>query len=198
MNTFLKSIQTRRSIYDISNTSTLSDEQLRELIETATKHVPSAFNSQTGRVILLTGVSHAKLWELTLNALRAVVPAEKFQPTQKKIASFSAGYGTILYFEEQDTITALQTKFPTYADNFPIWSQQSSGMLQFAIWTALELGGLGVSLQHYNPLIDVSVAEAFDVPASWKLIAQMPFGNPCAPAEEKTFLPISERVRVLA
>lgn len=198
MNTFLKGIQNRRSIYDISNASALSDEALRELIETAVTHVPSAFNAQTSRVLLLTGASHKKLWDMTLNALKAVVPEEKFQPTQEKIASFGAGYGTILYFEEQDTIQSLQQQFSLYADNFPVWSQQSSGMLQFTIWTALELEGLGASLQHYNPLIDTLVAEAFEVPANWKLIAQMPFGKPGAPAGEKTFLSIEERVRVLA
>lgn len=198
MNTFLKSIQTRRSIYDISGTSPLTDAQLRELVETAVNHVPSAFNSQTSRVILLTGESHKKLWNITLNTLKAIVPPANFQPTSDKLASFAAGYGTILYFEEQDTIKALQTQFPTYADNFPIWSQQSAGMLQLAVWTALELEGLGASLQHYSPLIDAATAEAFDVPASWKLIAQMPFGCPGAPAGEKTFLPIEQRVRVLA
>lgn len=197
MNTFLKSIQNRRSIYDISGTSPLSDAQLQELLETAVTHVPSAFNSQTSRVILLTGESHKKLWDITLNTLKAIIPEAKFQPTQDKIESFAAGYGTVLYFEEQDTIKGLQKRFPAYADTFPVWSQHSAGMLQFAVWTALEQEGLGASLQHYNPLIDVSVAEAFDAPTSWKLIAQMPFGRPGAPAGEKTFLPIEERVRVL-
>lgn len=197
MNTFLKSIQNRRSIYNISNASALSVAQLQELVETAVTHVPSAFNSQTSRVILLTGKSHKKLWDIALNTLKTVVPAANFKPTQEKIASFAAGYGTILYFEEQDTIQSLQQQFALYADNFPVWSQQSAGMLQLAVWTALEQEGLGASLQHYNPLIDIPVAEAFDVPASWKLIAQMPFGKPGAPAGEKTFLPVAQRVHVL-
>lgn len=197
MNTFLKSIQNRRTIYDISASSPLSDAQLRELVETAVNHVPSAFNSQTSRVILLMGENHKKLWDITLNTLGAVVPEASFQPTRDKIASFAAGYGTILFFEEQDTIKELQTNFPLYADNFPVWSLQSSGMLQHTVWTALELEGLGASLQHYNPLIDAQVSAAFDVPASWKLLAQMPFGTPGAPAGEKTFMPIADRVRVL-
>lgn len=195
MNEFLKAVQNRRSVYALSNESVLSDEKLLELVETAVTHVPSAFNSQTSRVILLTGASHKKLWEITLNQLAAVVPEDKFQPTREKIESFAAGYGSILYFEAQDTIKGLQAQFPTYAENFPIWSQQSSGMLQFAIWTALELEGVGASLQHYSPLIDADVAKAFDVPADWKLVAQMPFGKPCGDAGEKAFLPIQSRVR---
>jgi predicted oxidoreductase (fatty acid repression mutant protein) len=33
-------------------------------------------------------------------------------------------------------------------------------------------------LQHYNPLIDKLVAEQWNVPHTWRLMAQMPFGNP--------------------
>lgn len=197
MNEFLKAVKNRRSIYDISGESPLSLPQIQELVETAVNHVPTAFNAQSSRVLLLTGESNKKLWELTLDRLKTVVPEDKFQPTREKIASFAAGYGTILYFEEQETIKNLQAQFSLYAENFPVWSQQSSGMLQFAIWTALEQEGLGGSLQHYNPLIDEEVAKAFDLPGSWKLIAQMPFGKPGAPAGEKSFLPITERVRVL-
>lgn len=194
MNEFMNAIKNRRSIYNISNEITQTNQQLQELIETAVNHVPSAFNSQTSRVILLTGDSHKQLWDITTNKLKTIVPADKFQPTKDKIASFTAGYGTILFFEEQSTIQDLQKQFPLYADNFPTWSQQSSGMLQFAIWTALESVGLGASLQHYNPLIDTDVSIAFHTHQSWKLIAQMPFGKVVTPAGEKEFIPIEERV----
>lgn len=196
MNEFMKAVQNRRSIYGISNEEVLSIETIKELIEAAVNHVPTAFNAQTGRVILLTGDSHRKLWNIALNQLKAVTPPDNFPSTQAKMDSFSAGYGTILYFEEQKTITALQNKFPLYSENFPKWSEQSSGMLQFALWTALEQEGLGVTLQHYNPLIDEEVSKTFHVPDSWRLIAQMPFGKPLAPAGDKTFLPIESRVKI--
>ncbi len=73
-----------------------------------------------------------------------------------------------------------------YAENFPIWSHQASGMHQLVVWTGLEAEGLGASLQHYNPLIDDEVKTEWNVPANWKLIAQMPFGNPTvAPGEKR-------------
>jgi predicted oxidoreductase (fatty acid repression mutant protein) len=71
--------------------------------------------------------------------------------------SFEAGYGTVLYFEDQQTVEGLQKQFPAYAANFPIWSQQASGMLQYIIWTAFAAEGLGATLQHYSPLIDAQV-----------------------------------------
>ena len=69
-------------------------------------------------------------------------------------------------------------------------------MLQFAVWTAFSELGLGASLQHYNPLIDEPVKKMFEVPATWKLVAQMPFGEILAGPEPKEKLPISERLRV--
>ncbi|WP_261974689.1 nitroreductase family protein [Geobacter metallireducens] len=83
-----------------------------------------------------------------------------------------------------------------YSDNFPVWSNQSSGMLQYAIWSALELEGWGASLQHYNPVIDDSVKAAWNIPDNWKLIAQMPFGKPVAEPVSKEFQPVAGRVKL--
>ncbi|MGR4029005.1 nitroreductase family protein, partial [Bacillus sp. ZZQ-131] len=93
-------------------------------------------------------------------------------------------------------VEGLQANFALYKDNFPTWSQQSSGMLQFAIWTALEIEGFGATLQHYNPLIDEEVRKEWDVPENWKLTAQMPFGKPVVQAGEKEFQPLENRVKI--
>lgn len=58
------------------------------------------------------------------------------------------------------------------------------------MWTALEAEGLGATLQHYNPLISAQVLATWDLPTSWVLVAQLPFGKPTAPAGEKTFEPV--------
>ena len=82
-----------------------------------------------------------------------------------------------------------------YADNFPVWSEHSTGIAQFAVWTALAEQNIGASLQHYNPIIDDEAAAAFDIPANWKLRAQLVFGSIEAPAGEKTFMEDSERFK---
>ena len=89
----------------------------------------------------------------------------------------------------------MQKKFPTYADNFPVWANQANGMLQINIWTALRELGIGANLQHYNPVIDNLVQEMFEVPKSWKLIAQMPFGGIVAEPDPKEKENIADRVR---
>ena len=72
----------------------------------------------------------------------------------------------------------MQAAFPLYAHNFPVWAAESNAMHQFAAWTALEAEGLGANLQHYNPLIDEKVQQTWNVPATWKLQAELVIGVP--------------------
>lgn len=193
---FYTAIKDRRSIYGIGKEVVVSEERIQEVINHAVMHTPSAFNSQTARLVILFGNNHDMLWDITKETLRKIVPEEKFAPTNEKIDSFKNGYGTVLFFEETSIIEGLQKQFPKVKDNFPVWSQHSNGMVQLVVWTSLEMEGLGASLQHYNPLIDEEVKTKWGVPASWRLIAEMPFGKPTAAPKEKEFLPIEMRVKV--
>lgn len=193
---FLNAVKDRRTFYGIGKASPVSDERIEELVKEAVKHTPSAFNSQSTRVVILLGKQHDKLWDIAKEELRKVVPAENFAATEERIASFASGYGSILFFEDQAVVEGLQQQFALYKDNFPIWSHHASGMAQHIVWTALEQEGLGASLQHYSPLIDEQVQKTWNIPPSWKLIAQMPFGKPTAQPGDKEFKPIEERVKV--
>lgn len=193
---FMEVLKDRRSIYGINNNAPISDEKTAEMIKEAVKHVPSAFNSQSARVVVLFGDNHLKLWEIVMDTLRKIVPADKFAPTENKINSFAKGHGTVLYFDDTAVTEDLMKKFPLYAENFPVWAEQSNGMVQFAVWALLEEQGFGATLQHYNPLIDNKVKEEFNLPAEWKLIAQMPFGTPTEPAGNKDFVNTEERVKI--
>ncbi len=192
---FYNAVKDRRTYYGISKESTVSDDRIQEIINDAVKHTPSAFNSQSGRVIVLLGQNHDKLWDLTKEELGKIVPAENFSSTEQKINSFKSGYGTVLFFEDQTVIESLQQQFALYKDNFPVWSLEANGMLQFVVWTSLESEGLGASLQHYNPLIDEEVRKQWNVPSNWKLLGQMPFGKPTAAPDAKQFQPIESRVK---
>ena len=194
--TFQEAMKDRRTYYAIGEGSPVSDERIREAVEQAVLNVPSAFNSQSARVVLLFGDAHQKLWSIVMETLRSIVPPESFAKTEEKINSFAAGHGTVLYFDETETTNALMEQFPAYRDNFPVWAQQANGMLQFAVWTLLEQEGLGASLQHYNPLIDDAVKTEWKLPQSWKLIAEMPFGEPTGTPGQKEFLPLDQRLTV--
>lgn len=195
--TFQEAMTHRRSYYALKNESPITDNEIIDIVHSAVKHVPSAFNSQSTRVVVLLHDKHQRVWEITKDVLRKIVSAEAFGNTKNKIeSSFQSGYGTLLFYEDQRPVKALQEQFPRYADNFPIWSQHTNAMHQFAIWTMLEDAGFGVSVQHYNPLIDELVTKEFNIPAEWTLIAQMPFGAPAGEPGEKDYQPLSDRVLV--
>lgn len=193
---FMDVIEKRRSIYHLNRKISLSEHDFGSLIENCIKFAPSAFNSQTARVVILFGENHQKLWQIVRDILQKIVPEDKFASTATKIESFAAGFGTILFFEDQSAVAELQQKFPLYADRFPIWSEQGAGILQFVVWAALAEQNIGASLQHYNPLIDDEVRRSFNLPNTWKLNAQMPFGGIGQPAEPKTFKPLDERLKI--
>lgn len=187
--------ETRRSVYGLNDQLPVSKEAIVKLVEHAILHTPSSFNSQSTRIIVLFDSDHEKLWQITENALRNIVNNDqKFIPTKQKIDGFKAGAGTVLFFEDQSVVKGLQESFSAYADNFPIWSAHTSGMHQYAIWTALASLNVGANLQHYNPVIDAQVASTWQVDADWKLIAQMVFGGIEQPAGEKSFEPIETRL----
>lgn len=200
-NEFLEAAKKRRTIYALDKNTSVSREEIVQTIKEAVKHAPSAFNSQSARVVVLFGAENDKLWGtggIVGQAIRKVLPeGQSFEPTAQKLASFNAGIGTVLYFEDTDVVKGLQEQFALYADKFPVWSQHSTAIAQYSVWTALASIGIGASLQHYNPLIDEAVRRTFDIPESWELTAQAPFGNIAAPAGEKEFAPIDSRVRVI-
>lgn len=171
---FLSSIKNRRTIYALDKQLPVSQEKIVELVKEAVSHSPSAFNSQSSRVVVLFGAEHEQFWNIAKDELKKIVPADAFAATETKLNSFAAGAGTVLFFEDQTVVRQLQEQFALYADNFPVWSEQASGMAQFAVWTALAEHKVGASLQHYNPLVDAQTHKTWNLPESWKLRAQMP------------------------
>ncbi|MGO4375972.1 nitroreductase family protein, partial [Paenibacillus sp. MCAF20] len=55
---FMEAVKHRRSIYGISKQSDISDEKIAQIVQDAIKHTPSAFNSQSARIVLLLGANH--------------------------------------------------------------------------------------------------------------------------------------------
>ncbi len=192
--TFKEALAHRRSYYAISNSSSISDNEIEEILQLTLKNVPSPFNSQSTRIVLLLGENHTKLWEIVKSTLKKIASEKSFAAAEKKIdGSFACGYGTILFFIDNSVTETLQKSFPTYAEKFPIWAQHSNAMHQFSVWTMLEDAGLGASLQHYNPLINNEVKQTWGLNSNWELIAQMPFGTPTAEPGEKDYMPMKER-----
>lgn len=196
MSHYLQALKNRRSIYALGKQVALNDAEIETIIKTAVEESPSSFNSQSSRAVILFDQAHDRLWDITEAALRAIVPAENFAPTAQKLASFKAAKGTVLFYEDKAVIEGLQAQFPLYADNFPVWSEHSTGIAQHSVWATLAEHNIGASLQHYNPVIDADVQKEWNLPSSWVLRGQMPFGSIESAAGEKQYMAHADRFRV--
>ena len=193
---FYELAKKRRSIYHLGKNVNQSNDEIVQLIKDIVDQTPSSFHSQTSRVVILLGKEHDALWEIVRETLRPLVADGNFEATDQKVNSFKAAKGTVLFYEDKDVVGGLQKQFPLYADNFPVWSEHSTGLTQYAVWLALAEVDIGASLQHYNPIIDAEVAKRWDIPANCVLRAQMPFGSIESPAGEKTPMDADARYRV--
>jgi uncharacterized protein len=197
---FLEAVVARRTNYTLTTSSSIPDSRIEEILQTTLENAPSTFGSYTTRLVLLLKDEHFKFWDLVTEIVKSVTPPEQFNGhTKARLDGFRNAYGTILYFEDPENTRKLQEQYAFAKDHFPVWAQHTSAIHQFVIWTALANEGLGVNLQHYNPLIDEKVKAQWNIPASWDLVAQMPFGVPTAPPAPKPVAmkkPLEERLFV--
>ena len=196
MKIFQEAVKSRHSIYKLGREIPVLQSEIIAAVERMTKDTPSPFHMQSARVVVTMLDHHENVWDITKMALKKVVPADKFAATEAKLDGFAAAYGTILFFESSNMIKAMQDQFPEYKHNFPGWAMQANGMLQFAVWTALEDLGLGANLQHYNPLIDEPIKRIFDLPDSWDLVAQLVFGEKLEDPAQPPKVPTGTRVKI--
>ncbi|CCE62145.1 hypothetical protein TPHA_0B04760 [Tetrapisispora phaffii CBS 4417] len=178
----IKAVSSRRTIYNLKQTlpAGVTVEKIQEIVQSIVKDVPTAFNSQSTRAIILTGAAHKKAWE-------SVVAAMPNDDAKKRPASArDEAFGSIIFMTDSKTIQGLQEKFPAYSAMFPHFADQANGAAQISTWTALHQLNLGCNLQHYNTMIREALPA--DVPKEWEVAAQLVFGSVGAPAGEKTFI----------
>ncbi|KAI0442634.1 Nitroreductase-like protein [Xylaria telfairii] len=194
--TLIEAFKARRSFYQLNKELSIPKDKISSIVQDNLIQIPSSFNSQSNRVLVLYGAEHDKLWDITSEVLKPLVPADSWDSTAQRNAGFKAGAGTVLFFIDTTVVSGMQEKFALYKDRFPTWAEHSTAMLQFATWTTLEAEGLGANLQHYNPLIDERVAAEWNIPAHWQLTAQLVFGGRAGQAGPKDHLPLEETFKV--
>ena len=93
--TFKEAIENRRSIYQLTKKSPIDDKKIKEVAELVVKQVPSSFNSQSSRLVVLLGKDHDKFWQIVTDILKVHVPEDKWEHTGQRLGGFSGGYGTV-------------------------------------------------------------------------------------------------------
>jgi predicted oxidoreductase (fatty acid repression mutant protein) len=92
---FLEAIHYRRSIYQLTKKSPIEDSKIEEIARKIIKDVPSSFNSQSARIVILLKDDHDKFWDIVRDILKVMVPEDAWSNTEKRISGFRAGYGTV-------------------------------------------------------------------------------------------------------
>ena len=93
----LDAIESRRTYYQTTNESTISDARIRELVAHTIKHVPSSFNSQTTRVVVVLKEKHEELWDAIMEVYKVQLPADKFEHAKGRMVGFRKAYGTVSF-----------------------------------------------------------------------------------------------------
>ena len=190
-------LRLRRSRYGLDAFVGVAQDRVEELVRETLMYVPSAFNSQSTRIVLLRGMAHRRFWDKVCERIRGIVSEEAFEKSRRKIErGFASGAGSLLFYEDDAVVDELKRAFPLYAGDIPTYSQHTSAMHQMVLWLLLAGEGLGASLQHYDALVAEDVRAMFRLPESWRLVAQMPFGHATDTPDEKSFLPVEERFLV--
>lgn len=94
-NVFFEAVKARRTIYQLSNESTIPDSRIKEIVNDAMLHTPSSFNSQTTRMVVLLKEHHVKMWDVTTEIYKQQLPEEKFNHAKARFDGFRAAYGTV-------------------------------------------------------------------------------------------------------
>ena len=92
---FLDATESRRTYYQLTNESTISDARIKELVAHTIKHVPSAFNSQTTRMVVVLKEKHEELWDAIMEVYKVQLPADKFEHAKGRMVGFRKAYGTV-------------------------------------------------------------------------------------------------------
>jgi len=96
---FTDAVVARRSIYMLDKNLPISDSRVKELVDTAMKHVPSSFDSQTTRLVVLLHAEHDQFWDFVWEALQPHLRDESKKAASKgRIDGFRNAFGTVSVF----------------------------------------------------------------------------------------------------
>jgi len=113
LDNFLDLVKGRRSIYTLSNESTIPDSKVEELVKFAVTWAPSTYNVQSARAVVLFKDNHTKLWDIVKKHMDQVPLDEGMRGYMNaRIAGWRGSYGTVMWFEDQTALDGLGEKNP--------------------------------------------------------------------------------------
>jgi len=197
MSAFVDLVEKRRTIYALGNNSDFSNEEIADRIRTVVKQAPTAFNSQTSRAVVLFGDANDKFWDHIYDVQKDVLEGDMWEMMSGVMVGSKSAIGTVLFFEDLEAVKVM----PAQGIREEAYKQNNNANAQYAVWLALAEMGLGASLQHFNVGyehgFDKGTKEMFNLPDSFEMLAQMPFGSVEQEVGEKEHIDSDVQVKVI-
>lgn len=197
MSPFLDLVKKRRSIYALGKNTDFSKTDIENRIREVVKEVPSAFNSQTTRIVVLFDEANTKFWDHIYDVQKDVLEGEIWDMMSGIMTGAKEGIGTILFFEDKEAVDSM----PARGVRQEAYKQNNNANVQYGLWLALAEMDLGASLQHFNvgyeQGFDKGTKEMFNLPDSYEMLAQMPFGSIEQQPGEKEYIDTNVQVKVI-
>ncbi|HHV03697.1 MAG TPA: nitroreductase [Bacteroidales bacterium] len=198
MTAFLDLATKRLSQYHLGSKAEHSIEEIAQYLAEVANQAPSAMNIQASRLVVLQGEDHKKFWELIKDTQKNVLSEDMFDWFMGVYNGAVSGLGTVLFFEDRAVYENFPNPNPTAREKIKM---RNSAIIQYGTWLALTDLGYGASMQHNNlgfeEGYDRPVRELFDLPDTWEMTAQMPFGSIETPDESKEKISLETQLRLL-
>jgi len=100
--TLIELAKTRRTYYMLGNRRIVPFSKIEELVNNAILHIPSSFNTQSCRLVVLIHEDHTRLWDLAIDIFGEQVRSGRMSKdqwenrTRPKLERLKAAYGTVL------------------------------------------------------------------------------------------------------
>jgi len=91
----MDAVRDRRTYYALEKKSPVPDSKILDLVKQTVLHVPSSFNVQSARLVVLLGKDHDDFWDLVGETLKKFVEGDAATATAQKIAAFKGAYGSV-------------------------------------------------------------------------------------------------------
>lgn len=107
VNALVELAKNRRTVYKLGKASPVPDSQIEDLVNAAITNVPSSFNTQSTRLVVLLHEEHEKLWDIVIDTFgelvkTGAVPEEMWKnQTLPKLQGMKGGVGTVCFSGSQ-------------------------------------------------------------------------------------------------
>lgn len=145
-----------------------------EELKTVARFVPSSFDAQPWRVVVLAERNEA-FWDMVSATIEVRLAGDRRERYLARATGMRDGGMTLLIFEDlalsmpRDKLTPEEARDQT---------SQALGMLQLTLWLHLTAHGLATSLQHWHEFLEDAALVFVGLPTDrFRLVTVMPIGH---------------------